>query len=62
MWCKLMQKKIEIFLIIFIICDYDVEKKKKLWKNTDPKRHIFIPFRVDSKPKSILAGWNSRRP
>jgi hypothetical protein len=48
-------KKIEIFLIIYIICDYDVEKKN-LSKNTDPKRHIFIPFRVDSKPKFILAG------
>jgi hypothetical protein len=60
MGCKLMQKKLKFFLSFssFVIM---MLEKKKLWKNTDPKRHIFIPFRVDLKPESILAGWNSRR-
>jgi len=34
-------KKIEIFLIIFIICDYDVEKKKKALKKHRSKKTHF---------------------
>lgn len=43
---------IEHILITIIICEYSVEApKKKLQNNTNPKRHLSIPFTIDLDTK-----------
>jgi hypothetical protein len=43
---------IEHILITIIICEYSVEAPKtKLPNNTNPKRHLSIPFTIDLSTK-----------
>jgi hypothetical protein len=49
---------IEHILMTIIICEYSVEapKKKNLQNNTNPKRHLSIPFTIDLDTKMDLDG------
>jgi hypothetical protein len=58
---KLMQKLLKIYSLFssFVIM---VFKMKVVLKKKKSKKHLSIPFRTNSKPKSILIGHNNIRP
>jgi hypothetical protein len=64
-WIQLKIKKMQIsarrysnLFVIFIVCDYGVRGKKKLWKNVDLKKYITILFKKNSK-KIFIWIWQN---